>query len=153
MDETRKKLIEEIESVFNTLSTLSPDTEKYNKTVDNLTKLYELYNADKKIELEYNEKEARREMEEKQHIDEVDANFFSQKEELDQKNKQHKFEIICFIAGTVLTGVTFIGDKVFHGHWMKKMFMFEEKGSISGGASRGVSKSIFDVFKHKGIKK
>lgn len=153
MDENEKKLQEEIESVLNTLENLSPDSEKYKNTVENLEKLYEMRNAAKKIELDAQDKEARREMEERHYVDEVDANYQAKREELEERRKQRNYQMLELLAGIGVTVLTFGGQIIFHNHWMKETFKFEKTDSFSSSASRAVSKSVFDILKFKPLKR
>ena len=147
MDETKNKLQEEIERVLEILSRLSPDTEEYKVASDSLVKLYNLQNSEKKIELDFQEKEARRELEERCHTDEVDANYQIRKDDFEEKRNQRKIQIIELLVGVGVTAATFVGNLAFHNHWLKETYKFEETGSLSGGASRGVVNSIFGIFK------
>lgn len=147
MDETKTKLQEEIVSVFNTMTGLSPDTEKYAKTLDGLVKLYDLKITEKKIELEYQEKEARRETEERYHVDEVDAAYTSRQEELELKKKQDRFQWVNLGIGVGLTILSGVGSYAFHNYWLKKSFKFEEDGTIAGATSRGIWNPLFKLFK------
>lgn len=147
MDEAKTKLEQEIVEVFNTMNGLSPDSEKYDKTLDRLVRLYELKISEDKVDFDFREKEARREMEERQHVDEVDAAYAARKEELEEKKKQNRFQWInlgASIAITLLTGVT---SYAFHNYWLKKSFKFEEDGTIAGATSRGVWNPLFKLFR------
>lgn len=147
MDEAKTKLEQEIVEVFNTMNGLSPDSEKYDKTLDRLVRLYELKISEDKVDFDFREKEARREMEERQHVDEVDAAYAARKEELEEKKKQNRFQWInlgASIGITLLTGVT---SYAFHNYWLKKSFKFEEDGTIAGATSRGVWNPLFKLFR------
>lgn len=147
MDEAKTKLEQEIVEVFNTMNGLSPDSEKYDKILDRLVRLYELKISEDKVDFDFREKEARREMEERQHVDEVDAAYVTRKEELEEKKKQNRFQWINLgvnIGITILTGVT---SYTFHNYWLKKSFEFEEDGTIAGATSRGVWNPLFKMFR------
>lgn len=147
MDEAKTKLQEEIVGVFNTMNGLSPDSEKYGNTLDKLVKLYELKIAEDKVEMDFQEKEARREMEERQHIDEVDAAYAARREELEVKKKQDRFQWINLGASVGITILTGVVSYAFHNYWLKKSFKFEEDGTIAGATSRGVWNPLFKPFR------
>jgi len=149
MDETREMLNGEIESAFNTLKTLSPDTQKYKEVSANLKQLYELKISEDKAEREFEEKEARREMEDKHHTDEVDANFVVRRDENEIKSQQLKDQKREFFINLGVT-LLFSGATLFtNWYWMKKTFLFEEHGTIMGKASSEAWKSIFKPIKFK----
>lgn len=147
MDEAKTKLQEEIVEVFNTMNGLSPDSEKYSKTLEGLVKLYELKIAEDKVNFDFQEKEARREMEERQHIDEVDAVYATRQEEFEEKKKQNRFQWINLGASVGITILTGAASYTFHNHWLKKSFKFEEDGTIAGATSRGVWNPLFKLFR------
>lgn len=147
MDDSRTMLENEIVAVLSTMSSLSPDTDKYEKTLDRLTKLYELKISEERIEQDFQEKEARREMEERHHVDEVDAAFCTRKDEIEEKEKQHKFQILSLTIGTGATLLTAGCSLIFHNYWLKKSFMFEEDGTIASATSRGVWNPLFKIFR------
>ena len=146
MDETKILLQDEIVGVLNTMKELSPDSEKYEKTLDGLVKLYGLKLEEKKLEQDFKEKEARREMEDRHHTDEVDASYSSRKEDLIQKVKQHRFQILELIISTGITAATFGASFFARNFWMKKTFLYEEHGTITGNASRETWRSMFKPF-------
>lgn len=147
MDDSRTMLEDEIVAVFNTMKGLSPDTDKYEKALDGLARLYELKISEERIEQDFQEKEARREMEERHHVDEVDASYSSRKDEIEEKEKLRKFQILSLILGTGVTLLTAGGSLIFHNCWLKKSFKFEEDGTIAGATSRGVWNPLFKIFR------
>lgn len=147
MDDSRTMLEDEIVAVFNTMNGLSPDTDKYEKTLDRLARLYELKISEERIEQDFQEKEARREMEERHHVDEVDAAFSARKDEIEEKEKQHKFQILSLAIGTGATLLTAGCSLIFHNYWLKKSFKFEEDGTIAGATSRGIWNPLFKIFR------
>lgn len=147
MDDSRKMLEDEIVGVFNTMKNLSPDSERYEKILNGLTRLYELKISEERTEKDFQEKETRREMEEKHHIDEVDAAAIARKDENEEKEKQRKFQILSLVLGTGVSLLTAGGSLIFHNRWLKKSFKFEEDGCITGATSRGVWNPLFKIFR------
>jgi hypothetical protein len=147
MADIKEMLEDEIVEVFNAMKGQSPDTDKYKKTLDGLTRLYELKISEERMEQDFQDKEARREMEERHHIDEVDAAFSTRKDEIEEKEKQHKFQILSLAIGTGATLLTAGCSLIFHNYWLKKSFKFEEDGTITGAASRGVWNPLFKIFR------
>lgn len=147
MADIKEMLEDEIVEVFNAMKGQSPDTDKYKKTLDGLTRLYELKISEERMEQDFQEKEARREMEERHHTDEVDAAYYTRKDEFEEKEKQHKFQILSLAIGTGATLLTAGCSLIFHNYWLKKSFKFEEDGTIAGAASRGVWNQLFKIFR------
>ena len=146
-EETKKMLANEIEGVFNTMNTYPPDSEKYDKILDRLVKLYELQIAEEKIEMDFKEKEARREMEEKHYIDEVDANAIAKRDENQLKEIEIKFKKLDLYSGIGVAIFTGVMSMCFHGYWLKKGLKFEETGTITDPMSKGIWNPIFKIFK------
>lgn len=149
MDEIRTKLEDEANAVLNTMKQLSPDSDKYEKCVDRLTSLHDMIQAEKRIEQDFQDKEARREMEDRHRTDEADAAYIARKDENEEKAKMLKFQIISLIVGTGTTiGLAVLSHK-FTDRWVKNSFVFEQQegGGLVSPTGRGIWNSIFKSFK------
>ena len=139
MDEIKKKLDDEIESGLNTLSTMSADDDRYRDAADNVAILYKLRLEERKLDEEFAEKQARREMEDS--YNQLDYNLKVEQAENEQQNRItescHKAndlkwqKVACFVgAGVTLT--TFVIGLIFESHWYHTGFKFEETGAYVG---------------------
>jgi hypothetical protein len=133
--ESAKTLLErEIESCLGELSDIRLDEEKKSEAIDNVVKLYRLYNEGSKSEEELNLNRERFEFE-KRKLEKDDAIRALE-------NSERKKDRIIKI---VLDSSSIILPLIFYGIWMRRGFEFEENGSYTSATFR----NLFGQFKAK----
>lgn len=149
-EQLKDLLSEEIKTEIQGLSELSPGSTEHSKAVDNLATLYKLKIEETKMELDFDEKEKRRKMDEKnrQKDDALkeqqlkDENLARERDELirkEQMTEQGKDRYIRL----GIAAAEIILPLVFYSKWMKKGFKFEETGTFTSTTFRG----LFNRFK------
>lgn len=149
-EQLKDLLSEEIKTEIQGLSELSPGSAEKSKAVDNLATLYKLKIEETKMEMDFDEKEKRRKMDEKnrQKDDALkeqqlkDENLARERDELirkEQITEQGKDRYIRL----GIAAAEIILPLVFYSKWMKKGFKFEETGTFTSTTFRG----LFNRFK------
>lgn len=93
-DEIRTQLGEELSKEFNDLAQLSQGSEEQRTAIDNIVKLYKMGVDEEKIDADYDEKVNRREMDKKQHEEEIALR--KQEFELKQKELERQIRMMEF---------------------------------------------------------
>ncbi|MFI3115345.1 MAG: hypothetical protein R3Y12_04300 [Clostridia bacterium] len=165
MNNVIKELLEaEIEAKIQNLQHLTTGSAEMSTEINDLVKLYNLKNADDKLQLEFEEKAERRKLDEAKNISELEmkkidldikkedilikkANFeevrttrendemFKNLQFTEDFNERY-FKHLIEIAGVVV-------PMMFYASWMKKGFRFEETGTFTSTTFKG----LFNRFK------
>lgn len=150
-DEQLKDLLsEEIKTQIQDLSKLDPGSAEKSKAVDDLATLYKLKIDETKTELDFDEKQARRKMDEENRLkDDVlkeqqlkDENAVRERDALireEQLVEQVKDRYIRL----GIAAAEIILPLIFYSKWMKRGFKFEETGTFTSTTFRG----LFNRFK------
>ena len=126
-DEIKDLLNEEIKNQISDLAELEAGSEEKSIAIDDLTKLYKLRIEETKNELDDEEKEVRRLMEDRQFDDET----LVKEKQLNEQVKERWFRLGIAAAELVL-------PLIFYGAWMSKGFKFEETGAFTSTTFRGL---------------
>ena len=149
-EQLKDLLSEEIKTQIQDLSKLNPGSAEKSKAVDDLATLYKLKIDETKMELDFDEKQARRKMDkenrlkddaikEKQLKDENSVREHDElirKEQLAEQGKDRYIRLGIAAAEIIL-------PLIFYSKWMKKGFKFEETGTFTSTTFRG----LFNRFK------
>lgn len=149
-EQLKDLLSEEIKTEIQGLSELSPGSAEKSKAVDNLATLYKLKIEETKMEMDFDEKEKRRKMDEKnrQKDDALkeqqlkDENLARERDELIRKEQMKEQGIDRYIRLGIATAEIVL-PLIFYSKWMKKGFKFEETGTFTSTTFRG----LFNRFK------
>lgn len=126
-DEIKDLLNEEIKNQILSLAELETGSNEKSTAIDDLTKLYKLRIEETKNELDDEEKEVRRLMEDRQFDDET----LVKEKQLNEQVKERWFRLGIATAELVL-------PLIFYGAWMSKGFKFEETGAFTSTTFRGL---------------
>lgn len=126
-DEIKDLLNEEIKNQISDLAELEAGSKEKSIAIDDLTKLYKLRIEETKNELDDEEKEVRRLMEDRQFDDET----LVKEKQLNEQVKERWFRLGIAAAELVL-------PLIFYGAWMSKGFKFEETGAFTSTTFRGL---------------
>lgn len=126
-DEIKDLLNEEIKNQISDLAKLEAGSKEKSIAIDDLTKLYKLRIEETKNELDDEEKEVRRLMEDRQFDDET----LVKEKQLNEQVKERWFRLGIAAAELVL-------PLIFYGAWMSKGFKFEETGAFTSTTFRGL---------------
>lgn len=149
-EQLKELLSEEIKTQIQDLSKLNPGSAEKSKAVDDLATLYKLKIDETKMELDFDEKQARRKMDNENRLKDdalkeqklKDECSVRERDELirkEQLTEQVKDRYIRLgIAATEI-----ILPLIFYSKWMKKGFKFEETGTFTSTTFRG----LFNRFK------
>lgn len=152
MDKEQLKdlLSEEIKTQIQDLSELSPGSLEKSKAIDDLATLYKLKIEETKMELDFDEKQARREMDKENRLKDdalkeqqlKDENSVHERDELIRKEQmteqvKDRYIRLCIAAAEIILPL------IFYSKWMKKGFKFEETGTFTSTTFRG----LFNRFK------
>lgn len=149
-EQLKDLLSEEIKTQIQDLSKLDPGSAEKSKAVDDLATLYKLKIDETKMELDFDEKQARRKMDkenrlkddalkEQQLKDEIsvhERDELIRKEQLAEQVKDRYIRLGIAAAEIIL-------PLIFYSKWMKKGFKFEETGTFTSTTFRG----LFNRFK------
>lgn len=149
-EQLKDLLCEEIKTQIQDLSKLDPGSAEKSKAVDDLATLYKLKIDETKMELDFDEKQARRKMDkenrlkddalkEQQLKDEIsvhERDELIRKEQLAEQVKDRYIRLGIAAAEIIL-------PLIFYSKWMKKGFKFEETGTFTSTTFRG----LFNRFK------
>ncbi|MDO5399003.1 MAG: hypothetical protein Q4G33_13855 [bacterium] len=149
-EQLKDLLSEEIKTEIQELSGLSPGSAEKSKAIDNLATLYKLKIEETKMEMEFDEKEKRRKMDEKNRQKD-DA--LKEQQLKDEKLDRERDELIRKEQTTEqvkdryirlgIAAAEIILPLIFYSKWMKKGFKFEETGTFTSTTFRG----LFNRFK------
>ena len=124
MDKSIKELLEEeLVADIEALENLSPDTEEYKKTVDNIAKLHELLVAEYEHELK--DESQRREL--IRADDELELKHETEDDRQAQCKKDRRIQYIRI--GLEASGI--ILPLVCYGVWLRRGFAFEKDGIVT----------------------
>lgn len=148
--ELRDLLSEEIKSEIQDLSELSLGSEEKSRAVVNLATLYKLKIEETKIELDFDEKEKRRKMDEENNLKDVamkeqqlkDETFIRERDDLIKKEQMTEQVKDRYIK-LGIAAAEIILPLIFYSKWMKRGFKFEETGTFTSTTFRG----LFNRFK------
>lgn len=148
--ELRDLLSEEIKSEIQDLSELSPGSEEKSRAVVNLATLYKLKIEETKMELDFDEKEKRRKMDEENNLKDVamkeqqlkDETFIRERDDLIKKEQMTEQVKDRYIK-LGIAAAEIILPLIFYSKWMKRGFKFEETGTFTSTTFRG----LFNRFK------
>lgn len=149
-EQLKDLLSEEIKTQIQDLSKLNPGSAEKSKAVDDLATLYKLKIDETKMELDFDEKQARRKMDKENRLKDdaikerqlKDENSVRERDELirkDQLAEQVKDRYIRL----GIAAAEIILPLIFYSKWMKKGFKFEETGTFTSTTFRG----LFNRFK------
>mgnify|MGYP004671270745 FL=1 len=149
-EQLKDLLSEEIKTQIQDLSKLNPGSAEKSKAVDDLATLYKLKIDETKMELDFDEKQARRKMDKENRLKDdtikeqqlKDENSVRERDELirkDQLVEQVKDRYIRL----GIAAAEIILPLIFYSKWMKKGFKFEETGTFTSTTFRG----LFNRFK------
>lgn len=149
-EQLKDLLSEEIKTQIQDLSKLDPGSAEKSKAVDDLATLYKLKIDETKMELDFDEKQARRKMDMENRLKDdaikeqqlKDENSVRERDELirkDQLVEQVKDRYIRL----GIAAAEIILPLIFYSKWMKKGFKFEETGTFTSTTFRG----LFNRFK------
>jgi hypothetical protein len=128
MNENAKNLLnEEIESRIRELAYLKLGSEEYSKAVENIAKLYKLRIEETEVELDYDDRNERRIMENS--INDLELRQKNEQLEKDVKERYVRFGLEA--AGIIL-------PLIFYSNWMRKGLKFEETGTFTSATFRGL---------------
>lgn len=149
-EQLKDLLSEEIKTQIQDLSKLNPGSAEKSKAVDDLATLYKLKIDETKMELDFDERQARRKMDKENRLKDdaikeqqlKDENSVRERDELirkDQLVEQVKDRYIRL----GIAAAEIILPLIFYSKWMKKGFKFEETGTFTSTTFRG----LFNRFK------
>lgn len=128
MDEEIKKMLgEEIKAEICDLTTLQPGSKEKSSAIEDLATLYKLRIEETKVEVDLNEKQNRRGMDDEVHEREIRLKIG----QLEEQVKDRYFRLGIEAAGIIL-------PLIFYAIWMKRGFKFEENGTYTSTTFRGL---------------
>ena len=117
MEKTIKMMLQdEVATAIESLENLSPDSEEYKATTENICKLHKLIMDEGRLELD------------------GESNFYDERRKDNSQKDDKKFQYIKFgleAAGIVL-------PLMFYAVWMNKGFKFEESGAYTSTTFKGL---------------
>lgn len=149
-EQLKDLLSEEIKTQIRELSELSPGSAEKSKAVDDLATLYKLKIDETKMELDFDEKQARRKMDKENRLKDdalkeqqlKDENSVHERDELIRK-EQLAEQVKDRYIRLGIAAAEIILPLIFYSKWMKKGFKFEETGTFTSTTFRG----LFNRFK------
>ena len=149
-EQLKELLSEEIKTQIQDLSKLNPGSAEKSKAVDDLATLYKLKIDETKMELDFDEKQARRKMDKENRLKDdaikeqqlKDENSVRERDELIRKEQlaeqvKDRYIRLGIVAAEIILPL------IFYSKWMKKGFKFEETGTFTSTTFRG----LFNRFK------
>lgn len=149
-EQLKDLLSEEIKAQIQDLSKLDPGSAEKSKAVDDLATLYKLKIDETKMELDFDEKQARRKMDKENRLKDdalkeqqlKDENSVRERDELIRK-EQLAEQVKDRYIRLGIAAAEIILPLIFYSKWMKKGFKFEETGTFTSTTFRG----LFNRFK------
>ena len=149
-EQLKELLSEEIKTQIQDLSELDPGSAEKSKAVDNLATLYKLKIEETRMELDFDEKQARRKMDKENRLKDdalkeqqlQDENSVRERDELIRK-EQLTEQVKDRYIRLGIAAAEIILPLMFYSKWMKKGFKFEETGTFTSTTFRG----LFNRFK------
>lgn len=149
-EQLKDLLSEEIKTQIQDLSKLNPGSAEKSKAVDDLVTLYKLKIDETKMELDFDEKQARRKMDKENRLKDdaikeqqlKDENSVRERDELIRK-EQLVEQVKDRYIRLGIAAAEIILPLIFYSKWMKKGFKFEETGTFTSTTFRG----LFNRFK------
>ncbi len=149
-EQLKDLLSEEIKTQIQDLSKLNPGSAEKSKAVDDLATLYKLKIDETKMELDFDEKQARREIDKENRLKDdaikeqqlKDENSVRERDELIRKERLAE-QVKDRYIGLGIAAAEIILPLIFYSKWMKKGFKFEETGTFTSTTFRG----LFNRFK------
>lgn len=149
-EQLKDLLSEEIKTQIQDLSKLDPGSTEKSKAVDDLATLYRLKIDETKMELDFDEKQARRKMDKENRLKDdaikeqqlKDENSVRERDELIRK-EQLAEQVKDRYIRLGIAAAEIILPLIFYSKWMKKGFKFEETGTFTSTTFRG----LFNRFK------
>lgn len=149
-EQLKDLLSEEIKTQIQDLSKLDPGSAEKSKAVDDLATLYKLKIDETKMELDFDEKQARRKMDKENRLKDdalkeqqlKDENSVRERNELIRK-EQLAEQVKDRYIRLGIAAAEIILPLIFYSKWMKKGFKFEETGTFTSTTFRG----LFNRFK------
>lgn len=149
-EQLKDLLSEEIKTQIQDLSKLDPGSAEKSKAVDDLATLYKLKIDETKMELDFDEKQARRKMDKENRLKDdalkeqqlKDENSVRERDELIRK-EQFAEQVKDRYIRLGIAAAEIILPLIFYSKWMKKGFKFEETGTFTSTTFRG----LFNRFK------
>ncbi len=149
-EQLKDLLSEEIKTQIQDLSKLDPGSTEKSKAVDDLATLYKLKIDETKMELDFDEKQARRKMDKENRLKDdaikeqqlKDENSVRERDELIRK-EQLAEQVKDRYIRLGIAAAEIILPLIFYSKWMKKGFKFEETGTFTSTTFRG----LFNRFK------
>ena len=149
-EQLKDLLSEEIKTQIQDLSKLNPGSAEKSKAVDDLATLYKLKIDETKMELDFDEKQARRKMDKENRLKDdaikeqqlKDENSVREHDELIRKEQLAEQVKDRYIRLGIATAEIIL-PLIFYSKWMKKGFKFEETGTFTSTTFRG----LFNRFK------
>ena len=149
-EQLKDLLSEEIKTQIQDLSKLDPGSAEKSKAVDDLATLYKLKIDETKMELDFDEKQARRKMDKENRLKDdalkeqqlKDENSVHERDELIRK-EQLAEQVKDRYIRLGIAAAEIILPLMFYSKWMKKGFKFEETGTFTSTTFRG----LFNRFK------
>lgn len=149
-EQLKELLSEEIKTQIQDLSKLDPGSAEKSKAVDDLATLYKLKIDETKMELDFDEKQARRKMDKENRLKDdtlkeqqlKDENSVHERDELIRK-EQLAEQVKDRYIRLGIAAAEIILPLIFYSKWMKKGFKFEETGTFTSTTFRG----LFNRFK------
>lgn len=149
-EQLKDLLSEEIKTQIQDLSKLNPGSAEKSKAVDDLATLYKLKIDESKMELDFDEKQARRKMDKENRLKDdaikeqqlKDENSVRERDELIRK-EQLAEQVKDRYIRLGIAAAEIILPLIFYSKWMKKGFKFEETGTFTSTTFRG----LFNRFK------
>lgn len=149
-EQLKDLLSEEIKTQIHDLSELDPGSKEKSKAVNDLATLYKLKIDETKMELDFDEKQARRKMDKENRLKDdalkeqqlKDENSVHERDELIRK-EQLAEQVKDRYIRLGIAAAEIILPLIFYSKWMKKGFKFEETGTFTSTTFRG----LFNRFK------
>ena len=149
-EQLKELLSEEIKTQIQDLSELEPGSAEKSKAVNNLATLYKLKIEETRMELDFDEKQARRKMDKENRLKDdalkeqqlQDENSVRERDELIRK-EQLTEQVKDRYIRLGIAAAEIILPLIFYSKWMKKGFKFEETGTFTSTTFRG----LFNRFK------
>ena len=149
-EQLKDLLSEEIKTQIQDLSKLNPGSAEKSKAVDDLATLYKLKIDETKMELDFDEKQARRKMDKENRLKDdaikeqqlKDENSVRERDELIRK-EQLAEQVKDRYIRLGIAAAEIILPLIFYSKWMKRGFKFEETGTFTSTTFRG----LFNRFK------
>ena len=144
-EQLKDLLSEEIKTQIQDLSKLDPGSAEKSKAVDDLATLYKLKIDETKMELDFDEKQARRKMDKENRLKDdalkeqqlKDENSVREHDELIRK-EQLAEQVKDRYIRLGIAAAEIILPLIFYSKWMKKGFKFEETGTFTSTTFRGL---------------